>query len=450
MVGASAKSSTSTGNRRKAKGRSDATETQPQGAAEPVETAATDSAMTAASEASPNVSEGSAADSVSAEAPNTIVAAAVLDATGTAENVIEDLREPPAAPPPPAPQQRASMVPLVIGGIVAAAIGYGAAYMGLLPARQDPGSADPAVATALTEQGATLAALQDQLATLTATVAQTTPLAMGEVDLSPVIDQIAALSAQIDAAGSGITRLADRVDALENRPMFTGNADADVVAAQQAADARAAALAAERDALAAEAAAREAAAAEAATQAAEAEASAAQAIAAAEAALARAAAEAALGQVQAALVSGSGFAAPLATIAATVDIPAALQAVAEAGVPTQDALARGFAPLARAALPVALQETAGESMGERLGAFVIGQIGGRAVTPREGDDPDAVLSRVGAAVADGDLDTALAEIAALPQGARDVLAPWVADVEARRAAEAGLATLGTALAATGN
>lgn len=445
MVGASAKSSTSTGNRRKAKGRSDATETQPQGAAEPVETAATDSAMTAASEASPNVSEGSAADSVSAEAPNTIVAAAVLDATGTAENVIEDPREPPAAP-----QHRASMVPLVIGGIVAAAIGYGAAYMGLLPARQDPGSADPAVATALTEQGATLAALQDQLATLTATVAQSTPVAVGEVDLSPVIDQIAALSAQIDAAGSGITRLADRVDALENRPMFTGNADADVVAAQQAADARAAALAAERDALAAEAAAREAAAAEAATQAAEAEASAAQAIAAAEAALARAAAEAALGQVQAALVSGSGFAAPLATIAATVDIPAALQAVAEAGVPTQDALARGFAPLARAALPVALQETAGESMGERLGAFVMGQIGGRAVTPREGDDPDAVLSRVGAAVADGDLDTALAEIAALPQGARDVLAPWVADVEARRAAEAGLATLGTALAATGN
>ena len=177
-----------------------------------------------------------------------------------------------------------------------------------------------------------------------------------------------------------------------------------------------------------------------------------QAIAAAEAAaaaaLARAAAEAALGQVQAAVASGAAFAAPLATVAATIEIPDALQAVAEAGVPTQDALTRGFAPLARAALPVALQETAGESMGDRLGAFVMGQIGGRAVAPREGDDPDAVLSRVGAAVAGGDLEAALAEIAALPQGARDVLAPWVADVEARRAAEAGLAALTAALAAT--
>ena len=76
------------------------------------------------------------------------------------------------------------------------------------------------------------------------------------------------------------------------------------------------------------------------------------------------------------------------------------------------------------------------------------QIGGRAVAPRDGDDPDAVLSRVGAAVAGGDLEAALAEIAALPQGARDVLAPWVADVEARRAAEAGLAALTAALAAT--
>ena len=121
---------------------------------------------------------------------------------------------------------------------------------------------------------------------------------------------------------------------------------------------RADVLAAERDAIAAEAAALQEAAATAATQAAEAEATALQAIAAAEsaaaAALARAAAEAALGQVQAAVASGAAFAAPLATVAATIEIPDALQAVAEAGVPTQDALTRGFAPLARAALPVAL------------------------------------------------------------------------------------------------
>jgi hypothetical protein len=45
---------------------------------------------------------------------------------------------------------------------------------------------------------------------------------------------------------------------------------------------------------------------------------------------------------------------------------------------------------------------------------------------------------------------ALTEIAALPDGARAVLAPWVADVEARAAAEAGLAALTAALADSGN
>jgi hypothetical protein len=345
-------------------------------------------------------------------------------------------------------------VPLVLGGLVAAGIGYGAAYLGVLPTAQNGGASDPALAAAVAEQGAALSALQDQIAALGTSVTQSAPQAGAEIDLSPVIDQIAALSSQIGTATDGIATLAARVGALETRPVFTGNADEDLLAAQQAADARAAELAAERDAIAAEAAALQDAARAATAQAAEAEATALQAIAEAEAAapaaLALAAAEAALGQVQAALASGTGFAASLATIATMVAIPEPLQSLAEAGVPTQDALTRNFAPLARAALPVALQETAGENIGDRLSAFVMGQIGGRAVAPRDGDDPDAVLSRVGAAVAGGDLDAALAEVAALPQGARDILAPWVADVEARRAAEAGLAALTAALAATGN
>ena len=446
MVRASSKSSTSTGNRRKAKTSSDTAETQPDTAAVNTETDANDS-----------VAQPVAADTQAIATPAEDHAQVTADAPSDAEtkpDAIEDatlIAEPIAAAPPspPAPQQRAGIVPLVLGGLVAAGIGYGAAYMGLLPSGQGGGTAAPALAAALAEQGAALSALQDQIAALGSAAPQTTPPAEAAIDLSPVIDQIAALSGRIDASTDGIATLAARVGALENRPVFTGNADEDLLAAQQAADARAAELAAERDAIAAEAAALQEAAA---TQAAEAEATALQAIAAAEAAaaaaLARAAAEAALGQVQAAVASGAAFAAPLATVAATVEIPDALQAVAEAGVPTQDALTRGFAPLARAALPVALQETAGESMGDRLGAFVMGQIGGRAVAPRDGDDPDAVLSRVGAAVAGGDLEAALAEIAALPQGARDVLAPWVADVEARRAAEAGLAALTAALAAT--
>ena len=362
----------------------------------------------------------------------------------------------PAPPPPPAPRSGMGIVPLVIGGVVAAGIGYGAAYLGLLPTAQRVAPTDPAVSAALGQQGEALAALQEQIAAIGAAVAAgpATMQDQGTLDLSPVLGQIAALSTQIEATSAGIDTLATRVGALENRPVFTGNADADLLAAQEAADARAADLAAERDAIAAEAAALQEAALAAATQAAEAEAAAARAIAeaeaAAQAAMTRAAAEAGLGQIQAALADGAPYAAPLATLATRLDIPAALQASAETGVPTQAQLTRDFAPLARAALPVALQETAGDGIGDRLGAFVMGQIGGRAVEPRAGDDPDAVLSRVGAAIAAGDLDTALAEIAALPQGAQAVLAPLAQQIAARRDAVAGLATVTAALAASAN
>jgi hypothetical protein len=237
--------------------------------------------------------------------------------------------------------------------------------------------------------------------------------------------------------------LALRVGALEDRPALPDAAEAQASAAQ----AVEAELETERAAIAARAAELEAAA-----QAALVDAQAAIATAEQEAAAARAQAEAqaALGLVQAALASGAPFADALATIAAVTPAPEALTGVAETGIPTRAALEQGFAPLARAALPVALRETAGEGLGERLGAFVMGQLGGRSVEPRAGDDPDAVLSRAEAAVWAGDLAGALAEIAALPEGARAVLAPWVADVETRVAAEAGLAALIAALSADGN
>ena len=348
----------------------------------------------------------------------------------------------PPAPPQPAPRQ-GGFVPMVLGGVVAAGIGYGAAVMGWLPTSGTTDASDAQVAQALAEQGQVLSALQDQIAALAARP----PEVAAPVDLAPVFDQITALSAQIDATAGGIEALTARVAALEDRPVFTGDMGADAAAAQAAAEALAAEMEAERVAAANRAAELEAAAQEATAQAQ-------AAIAAAEAetasALARAEAEVALGQLQTALATGAPFAEALATIAAVTAPPEALTALAETGIATRAALQDAFPPLARAALPVALQETAGEGMGERLGAFVMGQIGGRSVEPREGDDPDAVLSRVEAAVRAGDLPLALNEIAALPEGARAVLAPWVTDVEARAAAEAELAALTAALAANGN
>lgn len=338
---------------------------------------------------------------------------------------IAQVAPPPA--PPPAPRQ-GGFAALVLGGLVAAGIGYGAAYMGWLPTRGAEPSQNDTIAQAL-------APLQEQIAALVAATPPA-PEPVAPVDLSPVMTQLETLADRIDA-------LALRVGALEDRPALADDAQAQSSAAQ----AIEAEMETERAAIAARTAELEAAA-----QAALSEAQAAIATAELEAAAARARAEAqaALGQIQAALASGKPFADALATIAAVTPAADALTSVAETGLSTRADLQEGFAPLARAALPVALQETAGEGLGERLGAFVMGQIGGRAVEPREGDSPDAVLSRVEAAIRAGDLPAALTEIAALPEGARAVLAPWVADVENRVAAEAGLATLIAALSADGN
>jgi hypothetical protein len=430
---ASSKSSGSTGNRRQ-------DTAQPDNSASPGDVVLAQGSDIAGDSA-PLIPEGASDDTsptdIGTESPasdnDRVIEAELADDATSLEAEVA----PSPAAPPPAPS-KAGFLPLVLGGVVAAGIGYGAAFMGWLPTAGQSNGQNPELTQVLSEQAAALAALQDQIAAR----ATSAPQAAAPVDLTPVMDQIAALSTQIGTTTAGIEALAARVAALEDRPVVTSDMGADA-----AAEALAAEMEAERAAAAARAAELEAAA-----QAAMAEAQAA--IAAAEAetasALARAEAELALGQLRTALATGAPFAEALATIAAVTTPPEALTALAPTGIATSAALQDAFPPLARAALPVALQETAGESMGERLSAFVMGQIGGRSVEPREGDGPDAVLSRVEAAVRAGDLPLALHEIAALPDGARAVLAPWVANVEARAAVEAGLAALTAALAANGN
>lgn len=494
----SSKSSGSTRNRR------DASDTQTQGDA----SIAPDTAETVAADTdSPDTATATAADTTtdSAEtlgetlrpepettqtAPDSVAGSAGDDSVTTAPDSIEDAGivtlstdgdetvtltaedpAPSAAPPdshPPAPApapaasrapeppRRGGFVPLILGGAVAAGIGYGAAYMGWLPTAPAGNDQTAAIPEALDAQlqtlTQTLADLQAQVTELAAAPAGGASTA--EIDLTPITDQIGDLAGRIDGAAQTLGEIATRVSVLEERPVFSGDVDADAAAALQAATQLEAELEAQRAAAAEQAATLQAAAEAAANAAAEAEAQAAAAIAAAEAeaaaALARAEAEAALVQLEVALETGQPFADALAGLSNVTDIPEALSAVADTGVPTLDTLQAAFPSLARAALPRALQETAGDSVGDRLGAFVMGQIGGRSVEPRDGDDPDAVLSRVEAAVQAGDLRAALAEIAALPAGAQAELSGWIADVEARAGAVEGLDALGTALTASGN
>lgn len=152
-------------------------------------------------------------------------------------------------------------------------------------------------------------------------------------------------------------------------------------------------------------------------------------------------ATAALAQVQAAVASGAPYGDALAALHdAGQDIPPALSAAAD-GLPTLAALQAGFPEAARAALDAALRADMGTSLTQRMTAFLRTQTGARSLTPREGTDPDAVLSRAEALLLGGDLAAALAEIVALPPEAQAAMADWHALAERRLAATDALAAL---------
>ena len=78
---------------------------------------------------------------------------------------------------------------------------------------------------------------------------------------------------------------------------------------------------------------------------------------------------------------------------------------------------------------------------DRFTAFLRRQTNARSLAPREGNDPDAILSRAEAALSSGDLPAALTELDALPENARAAMDGWIADASARADALAAAADL---------
>lgn len=116
-------------------------------------------------------------------------------------------------------------------------------------------------------------------------------------------------------------------------------------------------------------------------------------------------------------------------------------------VPTLPALQQSYDGAARAALKAALRvEQPRDGAVGVIGNFLRAQTGARSVAPRDGADADAILSRAGAAVAAGDIDTAVTEIAALPEAARAIpeMATWLSQAEAYRAARGAVQALSAA------
>lgn len=124
------------------------------------------------------------------------------------------------------------------------------------------------------------------------------------------------------------------------------------------------------------------------------------------------------------------------------DTGAAAEALAAAGhqeladlaqnVPALADLQAGFDQAARDAL------AATRKTGFSLSGLLDSQTNARSVIPREGDDPDAIQSRAGAAVESGDIAAALRELEAMPEAGREAMAGWLAGAGAWVAAQEAL------------
>lgn len=337
------------------------------------------------------------------------------DAAVTADNEIEKTPELEKAAQQPTTiieQKSASIWPGVFGGLIAAMLGFVAGksdqFNDYLPSFMQSETVD---ISGIEEQAATL---EEQTATLAdANAAQAARIAA--LESAEPVEAGVDLSAEVASLEASMAALADRVQSLEDRPIVTpgpeGASSEDLTALQSAIDAQNA----EIDALAARA-------------------EEAEAKAAGEAA--RILARAALTRVVTAVDSGGSYAPALTDLedVTPVEIPQTLIEKAETGVPTMNELRETFPEAARAGLKAAWSETP-ESEVEGITGFLKRQLSARSVVPKEGDDPDAILSRAEAAVKAGDLGTALTEMEALPETARSAMDEWLQAASARKAAQ---------------
>lgn len=317
-----------------------------------------------------------------------------------------DEKAAPEPPAKPAPAPRVGFVAPLIGGVLAAAAGFGLAQV--VP-NGWPLQGTAALEQQIALQSQTIAALEGRLATIEAAKVP---------DISPLMETLAALNGRIAALETGPAERTEENAALAET---LAKLQAQITELSTAAPTGQAPVPANITALAAEAEARLK----------EAEAQAAQMKAEAEALTRAAVAQAALGRLKSAIDTGTPYAAILPDLG--VDVPPALQSHAETGLPSLADLQASFPEAARQALEAALRADMGDTWTERATSFLRSQTGARSLTPREGTDPDAILSRAEAALGAGDLALVLQELASLPESAKGPIAPWAAQAEARQA-----------------
>lgn len=323
--------------------------------------------------------------------------------------------QPAPAPAASQPAPRSGFVPLLLGGLIAGAIGFAVASLTNPPASTD---LEQLVAT----QDGRITTLEEELAAQDAPDLE--PITQAQDDLSArladVQTELDNLRADMDSQMAGAAEAGGAGPAPDTQAF-----EAEIAALRTQLNEMTDIARTELDAARAEAASIEENAAAAATA---------------------AAGRAALARLQVSIETGAPLGSALDDLQGALGepVPDTLLA-AQDGVPTLAVLQESFPDYARAALTTARAEGVSGEDSTGVGAFLRNQFAVRSVNPRDGDTVDAILSRAQAAVSSGRIADALSEINALPEVARADMVDWTSQAEIRADAVATINTLATSL-----
>ena len=138
-----------------------------------------------------------------------------------------------------------------------------------------------------------------------------------------------------------------------------------------------------------------------------------------------------LGVIQNSIIYGTPYIENLENIELSMDleVPEILRKLAETGIPTMKYLSDSFPKFARMALSA--DRNVQETEDFKFLTFLRSQFQARSTIPRQGSDPDAVLSRSEAFLKSDDLEKCLLELTQLDGIALKVMEPWRISAENR-------------------
>ncbi|ATG48410.1 hypothetical protein CEW89_13065 [Celeribacter ethanolicus] len=320
------------------------------------------------------------------------------------EPVVEEGKVEPA--PAPTVVKRGGFVPMLLGGVICVALGYGAANFVKPDGWPFPGTNTEELAQEITVLKAQLAEMQST----SAAQAKTQAAALEALDTT-FEQKLSEMGSEIDK-GAEIAALSDRIKGFEDRVTeIEARPVAEAIVSPEATTAYERQLAQMQDLLNSEIARLEDA----------------KDKAVAEETAARAAT--AKARLQTLVDAGEPFAEALTDVGG--NLPQALKDAAQTGIPSVTQLQEGYAEAARKAL-VAASRAAYEAGEESWFQTVLRtQIGLRSTKPKEGGDADAILSRAEQSVRNGLFAKAIATLEALPEAGKAEMQLWIAEAQKR-------------------